>query len=196
MKYFIFRTNEKGKCKFKLTMAVQMQMHMCSLTLIEVVWNLFRNFTNRECLHFKYIALLVLGEFFAFFLFVFKLKKHFSFDLYQIKFTILYCIILYCIVCYRMLSYKQFFLFLLRLFILFSHCFMFYIQAVYLKIHTTHSRLWWAWIPTTIMCQHLLLADTFFHVHRHCFCFRWKNQQMMINVGEYRHKTEIDYITH
>lgn len=46
------------------------------------------------------------------------------------------------------------------------------------------------------MCQHLLLADTFFLVHRHCFCFRWKNQQMMINVGEYRHKTEIDYITH
>lgn len=104
MKYFIFRSNEKGKRKFKLTMAVQMQIHMCSFTLIEVIWNLFRNFTNRECLHFKYIALLVLGEFFAISLFVFKLKKHFSFDLYQIKFTILYCIVSYAIVCYRINS--------------------------------------------------------------------------------------------
>lgn len=130
MKYFIFRSNEKGKRKFKLTMAVLMQMHMCSFTLIEVIWNfwnLFRNFTNRECLHFKYIALLVLGEFFAFSLFVFKLKKHFSFDLYQIKFTILYYIVLYCIVCYRMLSYEQFFLF----FIAIVHSFFSLLHVLY-----------------------------------------------------------------
>lgn len=33
MKYFIFRSNEKGKRKFKLIMAVQMKMHMCSFCL-------------------------------------------------------------------------------------------------------------------------------------------------------------------